>query len=170
VASRVITWQPGTDITVVISTSGRNLLVAVGGTIVAGVVGFAIGIGTSFAESSPGVFMALLIGGAVAVGLALMRVAGARSNRRVTLTWTDRTVRMRSRAGVRAWPFADIEAVIVEKEIIHSQHDMIHKTDTVVRMFLSVPGQRFLLDDGLENEGVSKRAHDLATALGVPLR
>ncbi len=168
-SSQVRRWEPGTIVEIRITRTLQNLMVAVGSTLVIVVVAFAVLRGAHVSMDSLAIVLGIAIGGAVAVGVLLMKLVGARSMQTLTVDWSDRKVRLRSRTGAQEWPFGAISGISVGRERV-AAGAQDQRTHIMVLVSLELPDRTFLLDDAYETDGLQERARTLAKALDVPLR
>lgn len=147
----------------------QNLMVAVGSTLAIVAVTFAVLRGARVSMDSLPIVFGIASAGAVAIGVLLMKLVGARSMQTLTVDWSDRKVHLRSRAAAQEWPFAAISAIHVGRERVAAGAQN-QRTRVMVLVSLELPDRTFLLDDAYEEDGLEERARTLAKALDVPLR
>jgi hypothetical protein len=147
----------------------QNLMVAIGSTLVIVAVAFAVLRGARVSMDSLPIVLGIAIAGAVAIGVLLMKLVGARSMQTLTVDWSDRKVRLRSRTGAQEWPFSAISGIRVARERVAAGAQN-QRTRVMVLVSLELPDRTFLLDDAYEEDGLDDRARTLAKALDVPVR
>jgi hypothetical protein len=147
----------------------QNLMVAVGSTLAIVAVAFAVLRGARVSMDSLPIVLGIASVGAVAIGVLLMKLVGARSMQTLTVDWSDRKVHLRSRTGAQEWPFAAISGIRVGRERVAAGAQN-QRTRVMVLVSLELPDRTFLLDDAYEEDGLEDRARSLAKALDVPLR
>ena len=152
-----------------LTRSLQNLMIAAGAALAIIVVGFAVLRGARFAMEPLPVVLALLVAGAVAIGVVLMRLVARRTTQTLTLDWGDRKVHLRSPTGAEEWPFSAISGIRVGRERVAAGAQN-QRTRVMVLVSLELPDRTFLLDDAYEEDGLDDRARTLARALDVPLR
>jgi uncharacterized integral membrane protein len=147
----------------------QNLMVAVGSTLAIVAIVFAVLRGARVSMDSLPIVLGIAIVGAVAVGVLLMKLVGARSMQTLTVDWSDRKVHLRSRTGAQEWPFSAISGIRVGRERV-AAGAQDQRTRVMVLVSLELPDRTFLLDDAYEEDRLEDRARTLAKALDVPLR
>jgi hypothetical protein len=152
-----------------LTRSLQNLMIAVGSALVIVVVGFAVLRGARISMEPLPLVLGLLIAGAGAIGVALMKLASTRTTQTLTIDWSDRKVHLRSRSGAEEWPFSAISGLRVGRERVAAGAQN-QRTRVMVLVSLELPDRTFLLDDAYEEDGLDERARALAKALEVPLR
>lgn len=147
----------------------QNLMIAIGSTLVIVVVSFAVLRGARVSMDSLPIVLGIAIVGAVAIGVLLMKLVGGRTAETLTVDWSDRKVRLRSRTGAQEWPFAAISGISVGRERV-AAGAQDQRNHVMVLVSLELPDRTFLLDDAYEEDGLEDRARALAKALDVPIR